>query len=61
MLVLKRLLLVFCTVSFLTVLVACQEQQGPAEQAGQKIDDTVEKVGEEIEKAGDKVEKKTQN
>jgi hypothetical protein len=29
---------------------------GPAEQAGEAVDDTVEKVGEQIEKAGDSIE-----
>jgi hypothetical protein len=35
-------------------LTAC-EKKGPAERAGQKIDDTVKKVGEKVEEAGDKI------
>ena len=35
-------------------LTAC-EKKGPAERAGEKIDDTAKKVGEKIENAGDKV------
>jgi hypothetical protein len=35
------------------VVVACDDQ-GPAEQIGEKIDDTVEKAGDRIEKATDK-------
>jgi len=35
-------------------LTAC-ERKGPAERAGEKIDDTVRKVGEKVEEAGDKI------
>jgi len=35
-------------------LTAC-EKKGPAERAGEKIDDTVKKVGEKVEEAGDKI------
>jgi hypothetical protein len=35
-------------------LAAC-EKKGPAEKAGEKIDNTVKKAGEKIEEAGDKV------
>jgi predicted small lipoprotein YifL len=40
--------------AMLVTLSAC-EQQGPAETAGEKIDNTVEKPGEQIEKAGDSI------
>ncbi|MGB5199862.1 MAG: hypothetical protein WBN68_01415 [Sedimenticolaceae bacterium] len=40
--------------AMLVTLSAC-EQQGPAETAGEKIDNTVEKAGEQIEKAADSI------
>lgn len=40
--------------AMLVTLSAC-EQQGPAETAGEKIDNTVEKAGEQMEKAGDSI------
>lgn len=36
-------------------LVGCQ-QKGPAETAGEKVDNAVKKTGEGIEKAGEKVQ-----
>ncbi len=42
------------------LLWAC-EQDGPAEQAGEKIDNAVENAGEAIENAGDKIESSTNN
>lgn len=40
--------------TILVTLSAC-EQQGPAEKAGEKIDNAVEKAGEQMEKAGDSI------
>ncbi|KAA3626413.1 MAG: hypothetical protein DWQ09_17190 [Proteobacteria bacterium] len=40
--------------AMLATLSGC-EQQGPAEAAGEKIDNVVEKAGEKIEKAGDSI------
>ena len=37
---------------------AC-EQEGPAERAGEEIDEAVEKAGDEMEEAADKVEEAT--
>ena len=56
--------------SALAMMVGC-EQQGPAERAGEKIDeavedgkndveDAVEKAGEALENAGDEIREKTQ-
>ena len=39
-------------------LTAC-EQEGPAEKAGKKIDQTVEDAGDALEDAGDKIEDAT--
>lgn len=40
------------------LLWAC-EQEGPAEQAGKKIDNAVEDAGNALEEAGDKIENST--
>lgn len=37
------------------VLTGC-DQDGPAEQAGEKIDNAVEKAGDKIEEAGDQIQ-----
>ncbi len=37
-------------------LSGCQQQEGPAEQAGKKLDQTTEKVGEQVEKAGESIQ-----
>lgn len=39
-------------------LVAC-EKEGPAERAGEKVDEAVEKAGDQMEEAADKVEEAT--
>lgn len=43
-----------------TGLVAC-EQKGPAERAGEKLDDAAKDVKQGVEKAGDKVEDAAQD
>jgi hypothetical protein len=40
--------------AMLVTLSGC-ERQGPAEAAGEKIDNAVEKAGEQLEKAGDSI------
>ena len=50
---------VMCIGMFTFVLGAC-ERQGPAERAGEKIDEAVEEAGEAVEKAGDKVKETTE-
>jgi PBP1b-binding outer membrane lipoprotein LpoB len=42
--------------ALLAVLSGCQKQEGPAEKAGEKIDQTTEKIGEKVEKAGEKIQ-----
>jgi len=37
-------------------LAGCQKQEGPAEQAGENVDNAVDKTGEQIEKAGDSIQ-----
>jgi hypothetical protein len=41
--------------SFAVAGVTACEKKGPAERAGEKIDDSAKKVGEKIEDAGDKI------
>lgn len=45
--------------SALVLALSACEQQGPAESAGEKLDNTVEKAGEKIEKAGDDIREAT--
>lgn len=42
--------------ALLVVLSACQKQEGPAERAGKKVDETVDKAGQQLEKAGDSIQ-----
>jgi hypothetical protein len=44
----------FAMIATIAVLSACQK--GPAEKAGEKIDNAAEKTGQQIEKAGDKIQ-----
>ena len=41
-------------------MTGCGSNEGPAEQAGEEIDNAVENAGEAIEEAGDKLEEETQ-
>jgi hypothetical protein len=58
------------SIIFLPLTLACREKEGPAEQAGEKIDkavdtmqekaaETSDKAKEQLEEAGDKVEEAT--
>ncbi|MEX1200180.1 MAG: hypothetical protein WEB02_05265 [Methylophaga sp.] len=49
---LSRALLLTFVVGSLGMVSAC-EQQGPAEEAGEQIDETVEEAGDEIEESTD--------
>ena len=57
----KRNLCLVFVVALLTVLAAGCEQQGPAERAGEKVDETVEETGEQIEEGGEEIREETQN
>lgn len=52
---LSTVLLITITLS----LSACDVNEGPAEKAGEKIDNAVENTGEALEKAGDEIRDKT--
>jgi ElaB/YqjD/DUF883 family membrane-anchored ribosome-binding protein len=56
---LKKILVLLCGLAFLTSFSACKEQ-GPAESAGEKIDEAVEKTQEKMEDAGDTIREKTE-
>lgn len=56
---LKKILVLFCGLVFLAFFSACEEQ-GPAERAGEKIDETVEKTQEKMEEAGEAMEEKVE-
>jgi len=55
----KKFILVFFSCMIIVSFGACKKQ-GPAERAGEKIDEAVEKAGDKIkesaEKTGDKIE-----
>lgn len=44
------------TGALVATLFGCQKQEGPVEEAGKAVDESVEKAGQQIEKAGDKIE-----
>ena len=65
----SKILIVTLLMSFMFALTGCEEK-GPAEKAGEKIDNVtsnikdnannaLEKAGDAIEEAGDKIENKT--
>lgn len=41
------------------VLAGCEEEKGPAEKLGEKLDDSIEQAGDKLEEAADKVEART--
>jgi len=43
-------------IALLAPLWACQPEPGPAEKAGQEIDQAVNKAGQQIENAGEKIQ-----
>lgn len=55
---LKRILPLLCLLALLVGAFGCQNDEGPAEKAGKKIDQTMEEAGDKIEDMGDKIEDK---
>ena len=45
--------------AFFVALPGCEQQKGPAENAGETIDHAVEGAGQEIEQAGDRIQDAT--
>jgi hypothetical protein len=54
MTLIKKVLLVICSLLLVFSFTACKKE-GPAERAGEKIDETVEKAGEKMEEAGEEM------
>ncbi len=54
----KTSLVATCAALLLAVTLAACEKKGPAETAGEKIDNAAERAGEQIEKAGEKIQDK---
>ncbi|WP_027180303.1 Rv0909 family putative TA system antitoxin [Maridesulfovibrio bastinii] len=52
----KVLVFVFCLLSMLTLVAGCQDQEGPAEKAGKKIDQMIDKSGDMAKDLGNKVD-----
>lgn len=50
----KSVLSLFITGALMVGISACREK-GPAEKAGEKVDDAVSKAGDKLEDAGDKL------
>jgi hypothetical protein len=51
----KRILLLACFTGSLFFVVGC-EQEGPAERAGEKVDESMEQAGEKMEQAGENIQ-----
>ena len=51
----KRILLVACLSGSLFGALGC-EQEGPAERAGERVDESMEKAGEKMEQAGENIQ-----
>jgi outer membrane lipoprotein-sorting protein len=56
---LKKILVLLISAALLSFFSACKEQ-GPAETAGEKIDEAVEQTRENMEEAGDTMKEKTE-
>ncbi len=54
----KKLLCIVCVLAFLGAGFGC-EQEGPAEKAGEEIDETMEETGDDLEEAADEAEEST--
>ncbi len=55
----KRTLIHAMLLAVLALGLAACEKEGPAERAGEKIDEAVESAGDAIEDAGDKIKDAT--
>ena len=55
----KKVAVIIFAVFLIFAVVAC-EQEGPAERAGEKIDESVEQAGEKMEEMGDTIEEEAE-
>lgn len=49
----KAILSTLCSIFLLAGLIGCEQDQGPAEEAGEQIDETIDNVQNDLESAGD--------
>ena len=56
----RTLALVLLVAGTFGSLTGCQKPEGPAEQAGKKLDQAVDKAGQKMEEAGDRLKDATQ-
>lgn len=56
----KSLMALLLAFGSATMLAAC-EQDGPAEEAGESIDQSMEQAGEKMEETGEKIEEKAED
>ena len=54
------LILRFIFASLFAVAVMACEEEGPAERAGEEIDETIEEAGEAVEEVGDNIREATE-
>lgn len=47
--------------ALVVTLTGCDVNKGPAEKAGEKVDEATEQVGEQIEEAGEKIQDAAQD
>ncbi len=52
----KTVSAVLVTSALLVPLFGCEREDGPAERAGQSLDNALDKTGEQVEKAGDRIQ-----
>jgi hypothetical protein len=55
----KKTVIIAILIIFVSAFVAC-EQEGPAEEAGEKIDEAAEETAEAVEEAGETLEEKAE-
>ncbi len=51
----KMILLALCFTGSLFAVMGC-EQEGPAERAGERVDESMERAGENMERAGENIQ-----
>jgi hyperosmotically inducible protein len=54
MLIFKKMIVLISLLAFLGIGALGCEQKGPAEKAGEKVDEAAEQAGEKMEEAGEK-------
>ncbi len=52
----KNVVTALALAALMSMLSACQKEEGPAERAGKAMDNAVKNAGEKIEKAGEKIQ-----